>query len=238
MSQGMSQETYNTILNIRDAIALIAIITIVPTLSYRMAGIFLEQGLTKEYRETKQNLRETKRLKEYFQGWQNIYTELQREKAQRTEAQERREPGTIQVGSDKERTKRIQKLEKELQETTNTIKSETGEDVRYEMVQKKLYELTQTIDDLERKIRDIETQEIQYRFYTSLIVGVLSLLIGIFIPLLHIGIAFLIGGIITLGYGYWIYWDQMSSLLATISLIIALIGLVIGMWLYRPTEKS
>jgi len=218
--QHVAPENRNLLLNIRDTVGILAIIVLIPILSYRAAGVFIDwRGLSTTYREQQEEIEQlanrerniTEQL-EYY-----LHTQKQRKDVNISEIADKTDSG---------------------QQTLQTIiKEENMSESEKEQIKTTFSQLQEVRSERQQKKRNLDTTNLkifQHRFYTSLGVGLIALLVGIFIPLFHVGIGFLFGGIITLSYGYYIYWDFMSDLLATISIIAALAILTYGIWFYRP----
>ncbi len=66
-------------------------------------------------------------------------------------------------------------------------------------------------------------------FYTSGIIGLLALILGVFIiPISFLSMGFIMGGAFCLIGSYFIYWNILNNIIKLISLIAALILLIIG----------
>jgi len=98
---------------------------------------------------------------------------------------------------------------------------------------------TETVEEREKKaeLNQVEKTISTYKFYTSLTIGLLSIVAGIFMPMIQIGVGLILAGIGTMSYGYWTHWDHVGELTAIISLVIALAALMVGVWAYRPGTK-
>lgn len=129
-----------------------------------------------------------------------------------------------------EKQQELRSLEEQRNDLRNRREDATIDQQR-EMTEQ-MTELDNKTQTISKEVRDLGSQLALYRFYSQIIIGVVALLSGIFIPLFHAGIGLLVGGIITLGYGYYTYWEHLTDLVATISLVIALIGLIAGMAYY------
>ena len=222
--KAISQETYNLLLNIRDVVAIFAIITIIPILSYRFGRVLIDwQGISKEHEQVTSKLNEKRQEKNRLESILRYYEERQKLQRRLSQAETKYEENNTQ--------EQLEDIQQRLQKEDTTQLSESE---RIQELSNQIESISDEKRKLEEQSEDLKAQKSLQYFYASLMVGISTLLIGIAIPLFQVGIGFLIGGLITLGYGYWTHWNYMGDLLATISLIIALIGLTLGMWYYRP----
>lgn len=61
--------------------------------------------------------------------------------------------------------------------------------------------------------------------------GIAAILLGTFIPLHSIGTGLILGGILTVGAGYWNYWSYLEDWMRFVSLLIGFaILLFVGYW--------
>lgn len=59
-------------------------------------------------------------------------------------------------------------------------------------------------------------------FYYNVVVGLIAVSVGMFMPYGSLGTGFLMGGATVLTMGYWIHWTQLDDLIKFISLLLAL----------------
>ncbi len=78
----------------------------------------------------------------------------------------------------------------------------------------------------------------RYVFYSSAIVGILSLLIAPFTRIASLSVGAILGGILTLIWGYWSYWDQINNIIKLVSLIAGLLVIIGLAYYFARREKQ
>jgi len=56
--------------------------------------------------------------------------------------------------------------------------------------------------------------------------GIAAMLIGAYLPLRDIGTGLILGGILTVGHGYWSYWDHLQDWRRFVSLLLGFVVLL------------
>ena len=94
-------------------------------------------------------------------------------------------------------------------------------------------------DLLKRKTpSELQASRQQY-FYTSVAVGIGSLIIGSFlVPVASLAMGFILGGAITLISGYTMYWSDLNDFMKFSSLLLALIILIFASLRFRNIPKK
>lgn len=78
----------------------------------------------------------------------------------------------------------------------------------------------------------------KHLFLVAVPVGVLSIAVGLVFSVPGIGLGLMFGGIFTLIYGYFTYWDDLGVRVKFISLFIGLIILIFAGWIDQQKKKS
>lgn len=101
------------------------------------------------------------------------------------------------------------------------------------------YQERQTKDPETLKKYDLENTVFKkYYFYISAIVGIITIIAGIIIPIPFLGMGFILGGVICLANAYLGYWDQLALLIKFISLLAALILLIIASFRFVKSDQQ
>jgi hypothetical protein len=80
------------------------------------------------------------------------------------------------------------------------------------------------------KVALYKSEQMAYQkvyFYIATLIGLLALVIGMFLPLVSLGVGFIIGGLSCLTVGYIQYWGQLHNILKLASLIAALLLILV-----------
>lgn len=89
-----------------------------------------------------------------------------------------------------------------------------------------------------RKLYEVERNDYNRSyFFVALILGLIAIVAGVFIPLISLGVGFVLGGFISLIIGYVTYWGALHNIVKLVSLVGAL-ALILAISFYKFGKQS